>query len=301
MKSLYTLEPCGGNICATVREFGSTPGLCVPGPDTVALCAKSLGNGCECPVSESNCKDIEIGTIMDIYISNKTDQTLHLLKGGDKISITDTSGNQVRNAAVGWMSSGALDYTPPQTIETAASGAEPAFIRGYVKCFDVCCTEETIFSIELQYSIGVPDKKLGNLVIPVCRTKPKGKPCLPTVTCDKAFGNITTCSGAEIAINPLSGTYKITAATLRETQAVIEISGGTMNGNGGTGCTVSPDSCPSGQTCNPNTLKCETSTTGGLSNRQFTILIVVSIVAVLLVILFFGFLIFIRNRGEKKK
>jgi len=295
-----TLEPCGGDICATVKKSGKSPGLCVPGPDTVDLCAKSLGEGCVCPINESNCNIFKLGTIIDIYISNKTDQTLHLLKGGDKISITDSNGNTVKDSLVGWISMGALDYKPPKTIETADSGSNPVFIRGYVECLGGCCTKETIFSIKLQYSIGVPDKKLGTLVIPVCRIKPKGKICVPFLDCNKVFGNISTCSGSEITIDPPSGVYSITVDVLRQTQDVVEISGSTHGNGGSTGCSVSPDNCPSGQTCNPNTLRCEP-TTNGIPDKQFTIFIIVSGVAVILVLSFLVFLLFIRGEEEKKK
>ena len=289
-----TFVSCGGMICGPAKEKRrGLAGFCVPEVDTVTVCAEALGEGCICAIGDGGCKLLPDTTIIDIYISNKSDETLHLIKGEDKISILDENGGSVKDAEVGWMSAGINDYKPPSMIENASSGAKPAFMRGYVLCFGKCCKEETTFSIALRYSIGVPGKKLGTLIIPVCRTKPKGT--CDGVSCKHRFGDIELCVNSTISINPPSGIYSV-IPKLKETQAFVEISGGT---NGDQTCTVSPDNCPTGMQCNPKTLKCEKKPTGGgIKNRQLIIIIAVSAVAVILV---FGFLIFLFAIRSKEK
>jgi len=277
-------------ICGPSKlQSSGLAGFCVPGQDTVTICTKALGDGCVCSIGDGGCNFLPDTTIMDIYISNKSDETLHLMSGGDTILITDQNGDAVEDASAGWMSKGINDYKPPSMIQPKST----AFIRGYVVCLGKCCKEDATFKIALQYSIGVPGKKLGILVIPVCRLKPKGT-CL--VTCKHRFGNISLCESSSISINPPSGIYMV-IDKLNQTQAFVEISGGT---NGRQTCTVSPDTCPTGMQCNPNTLTCEKKPTngGGVSNRQLIILIVVSGVAILLVFGFFIFLFAIRRRKK---
>ena len=264
-------------------------GFCVPSSNAVTLCEAALGNGCECSISDSD-SGVAIG-IMDIYINNKSDETLFLISGSgdDQILAIGKNGNKEDDARVGWMSKGANDYKPPKKISPNTT----VFIRGYLVCGKECGEEDTTFKIVLRYSIGVPGKKLGNLVIPVCRIRSKRKK-------PASFGIIAPCSGAEVAILPPSGIYGAKVEAFRETQAFIVISG---SKNGEQKCTVSPDNCPPGMQCNPNTLKCEEKTTNGnggdLSNRQLLLLVVVSGIAILFTFGFLTFLVVIKRRKQK--
>ena len=265
-------------------------GFCVPSSNAVTACEAALGNGCECSISDSDSAFAGVASIMDIYISNKSDETLFLISGSgdDQILAIGKNGNKEDDAGVGWMSKGANDYKPPKKISPNTT----VFVRGYLICGKECGEEDTTFKIVLQYSIGVPGKKLGNLVIPVCRFRSKGKKPAP-------FGSITPCSGTSVAINPPSGIYGVTVERFRETQALIVITGS----KNGEQCKVSPDNCPTGMQCNPNTLKCEKKTTNGnggdLSNRQLLLLVVVSGIAILFTFGFLTFLVVIKRRKQK--
>jgi len=277
-------------VCKPKLPFYAT-GFCVPSSNAVTRCEDSLGNGCECSISDFKFFGPGTENIMDIYINNKTDETLFLItgSGSDQIIATGKNKNRVDDAIVGWMSKGANDYKPPKKISPNTT----VFIRGYLVCVKECREEDTTFKIVLRYSIGVPSKKLGNLVIPVCRFRSKGKKPAP-------FGSIIPCSGTRVAILPPSGIYSVNVDDYNETQAFIRISG---SKNGEQKCTVSPDNCPTGMQCNPNTLKCEKKTTNGnggdLSNRQLLLLVVVSGIAILFTFGFLTFLVVIKRRKQK--
>lgn len=285
--SSFLFDICeNNNICdSAVKKKGGhsirgQPGTCVPSGTMVLECTRALGVGCGCDIPTDRTCAREHVVIMDIYIVNSTDQTLHLLKKeGVSNQVLNPEGNKAVKASSGWV---APQFSPPQTI----GSQDTVFIRAYA--YDPTRNKDT-FQVTLQYSIGLEEKDNGILIIPICRNKP--------LTADdqdreRCFGLIKLCSDTEITITPPSAIYSLKIDYISETnsQVVVEIIQATPSGP--TGCNPT---CKPGEKCENG--KCVKENNGGIPESTI-IIITVSVLVIFIVIAFIFFLLNIHSKEK---
>lgn len=293
----FVFQTCGSNICGTgkiIKDLIGAPGSCVPTLASAAICEQNFGEGCICSTGNNAANCSFVSVIIDIYIRNNTNETLHLLKG-DSIRLFDPeTGDDVRDSTSGWISA---SFQPPQTIDSG----DTILIRGFGTCYKRCCDRNATLEISLQYSIGVTDKNLGVLEIPVCKNKPSGSECDFTFRslfpCDKPFSAVTVCPGSSIRIIPQSPTYRISTQDLRESQVLVEVEGGITPPP--PKCTSNADCTGANETCVNGVCKATTMPNGGGGrdkDQQKIIILVVTAVSIFIIFGFLLFLVYLRRR-----
>jgi len=210
---------CATNVSLLNDSLRGEPGTCNPNSAAIAACITSLGSACACSIpSTKECRKEHV-VIVDIYLKNNTDESLLLEKGGATIQVLDSNGDNAVKSSAGWVSSA---VSPPKKIIPL----DTAFIRGFA--YNPTKNPVT-FEIILRYTIGPPDKKLGTLIIPICRSKPLK---LSNETGSKGeqkrcFGELKLCANAAIEISPPSAIYSIVGEDISPdtSQVIIEIKG----------------------------------------------------------------------------
>jgi hypothetical protein len=280
---------CASNVKLLKKIIRGEPGTCNPSQASVEACKVNLGSACACSIPEKKECRKEHVVIIDIYLKNNTDEPLLLEKGGATIQVIDSNGDKAEKSSAGWVSS---NVSPPKQIIPL----DTAFMRGFAYN---PTTNPVTFEIILRYTIGQPNKKLGTLVIPVCRSKPLN---LSNDTGSKGeqkrcFGKLELCANATVEITPPSAIYSIVGEDISPdtSQIIVEIKG---SQSGPVSC---DPPCASYQQCLNGVCTGTTGTNGGgrVITRQVVILIVVGVVSLILVTGFLFFLISLR-KGEGK-